>query len=224
MSAVVGQYQAFSSSPAGIVVIGRPISISGTNITQIVPSTTTLKFRVGVASATYNMLPYAAIIFVGIFVAGIVLRPKEEAEDDMSSNFDDLVRVIEDKISSTNDILGELKAKSTAVSRNELVLAKSRIDDVRSKTVSRVGYMRSQISQTVTTSVQASLNAVLANDREYDRVVREILNNYDQLISKKMKLETFSRVQQNTERRLQGNTNTLLDSAHDLREEFESEK
>ena len=84
--------------------------------------------------------------------------------------------------------------------------------------------IRSQLPQTVTTAVQAGLNVVMANDREFDRAVRDILNNYDQVISKRMKEDTFARVQQSSARRLQSNTNALLDSAHDLREEFESEK
>jgi len=38
-----------------------------------------------------------------------------------------------------------------------------------------------------------------------------------------MKEDTFSRLQHNNERRLQGITNSLLDRIHDLREEYESE-
>jgi hypothetical protein len=38
-----------------------------------------------------------------------------------------------------------------------------------------------------------------------------------------MKEETFSRLQQSNERRLQSVMNSLLDQIHDLREEYESE-
>ena len=63
----------------------------------------------------------------------------------------------------------------------------------------------------------------MSSDREFDRVVRDILNNYDQLVSKRMKEDTFERIQQSNGRRLQSVTNSLLDKVHDLREEFESE-
>ncbi len=142
----------------------------------------------------------------------------------MGGTFDDLIKAIEDKLSSTNEILAELKSKGASTNRNELVVAKSRIEEVRTRTNSRISAIRSQLPQTVTTAVQAGLNVVAANDREFDRTVRDILNNFDQVISKRMKEDTFKRVQQSNERRLQGNTNALLDSAHDLREEFESEK
>lgn len=224
VTAIVDTYRIYSTSVAGVKIVGQPLSLSAADTNQIGAATTQLKFRIGVESATTSALPIAAILFVGVFVAGIVFRPKEEATEDIGSTFDNLVRAIEDKLSSTNDILSELKSKGASVSRNELVTAKTRIEDVRAKSVSRVGSIRSQMPQSVTTSVQAGLNAVVSNDREFDRAVREILNNYDQVISKRMKSETFSRVQQSSERRLQAHTNTLLDSVHDLREEFESEK
>lgn len=224
VAGIVDEYKLYSSSVPGVLITGQPISLTGSYTSQVGSATTTLKFRVGVASASSDALPIAAILFVGVFVAGIVFRPKTETVEDVGSTFDNLIKAVEDKLSSTNEILSGLKAKGASVNRNELVVAKSRIEDVRSKAVSRISSIRSQIPQTVTTSVQAGLNTVIANDREFDRVVRDILNNYDQVISKRMKEETFIRVQQGNERRLQSHTNALLDSARDLSEEFESEK
>ncbi|MGA2875701.1 MAG: hypothetical protein ABSE82_09205, partial [Nitrososphaerales archaeon] len=221
---VVDQYKLYTTVVPGVIVTGHELSLSATGTTQIGSGTALFKFRVGVASATSDALPIAAILFVGVFIAGIVFRPKTEVLEDVGGTFDDLIKAIEDKLSSTNEILTELKVNGTSTNRNELVVAKSRIEEVRNKTNSRISAIRSQLPQTVTTAVQAGLNVVAANDREFDRTVRDILNNYDQVVSKRMKEDTFKRVQQSNERRLQGNTNALLDSAHDLREEFESEK
>lgn len=84
--------------------------------------------------------------------------------------------------------------------------------------------MRSQLPGSVTTAVQAGINEILAIDRDFDRIVRDILNSYDQYASKRMKDETFSRVQQSDSRKLQSITNSLIDRAHDIREEYESER
>ena len=40
-----------------------------------------------------------------------MFRPKSEVVEDVGSTFDDLIRVVEDKLSSPNDILSELKSK-----------------------------------------------------------------------------------------------------------------
>jgi hypothetical protein len=224
ITGVIDQYTIHSTSVPGVVIIGQPLSLTAYGTTQIGAGSATLKFRVGIASATSDVLPVAGILFVGVFAAALLFRPKTEVVEDVGSTFDNLIKAVEDKLSSTNEILSELKSKGSSVGKNELVVAKSRIEDVRTKAISRISSVRSQMPQSITTSVQAGLNTVMANDREFDRVVRDILNNYDQVISKRMKVDTFTRVQQNNERRLQNYTNALLDSAHDLREEFESEK
>jgi len=220
---IVDQYGLSSTSIPGVVIIGHQISLSGSDTNQIGVATASFKFRVGIASSSSNALPIAAILFVGVFVAAILFRPKAEVVEDFGSTFDNLIKAIEDKVSSTNDILSELKSRRSSMGRNELVVAKSRIDDVRTKTLSRIGSIRSQLPPSISTAVQAGLNELVTSDREFDRVVRDILNNYDQLVSKRMKEDTFERTQQSNGRRLQSMTNSLLDRVHDLREEFESE-
>ena len=223
VDAIVDNYQLFSSIVPGVILIGHQISLNGTFSSQIGASPTTLEFRVGLASASSTTLPIAVILFVAVFFAGLVFRPRSEETVDVGSTFDNLIRTLEDKVSSTNDLLSELQLRGAYVARNELVVARSRIDEVRAKSTSRISTIRSQLPQTVSTSVQVGLNEILAYDREFDRVVRDILNNYDQLVSKRMKEDTFARVQQSNNRRLQSTTNSLVDRVHDLREEYESE-
>ena len=220
---IVNLYSLSSNSIPGIVIIGHQISLSGTDTNQLGASTAAFKFRVGIASASSDALPIAVILFVGVFVGAILFRPKSEVGEDFGSAFDALIKAVEDKVSSTNDILSELKSNGSSMGRNELVVARSRIEDVRTKAISRIGSIRSQLPQSVSTAVQAGLNEVVSSDREFDRVVRDILNNYDQFVSKRMKEDTFERIQQSNGRRLQSVTNSLLDKVHDLREEFESE-
>jgi hypothetical protein len=220
---IVDFYRIYSSTVPGVIVSGHQISLSAANTTQIGSASTTLKFRVGLASASSATLPVAAILFVGVFLAGLIFRPRVEESEDVGSAFDNLIRTLEDKVSSTNDLLSELQTKGASITRNELVVARSRIDEVRSKSSSRVGTIRSQLPQSVSTSIQGGLNEVIAHDREFDRVVRDILNSYDQIVSKRMKEETFLRVQQGNSRRLQSSTNAMVDRVHDLREEYESE-
>jgi hypothetical protein len=223
VAAVVDQYRLFSTSVSGVIIDGKPILISESNVAPGGTASETLKFRVGIASASSSTLPLASILFVGVFLAGLIFRPRAEESSDVGSAFDNMIRTIEDKVSSTNDLLSELQSKGTGVTRNELAVVRSRIDEVRSKSTSRIAVIRSQLQPSISTAVQTGLNEVLANDRDFDRTVRDILNNYDQVASKRMKEETFTRVQQSNYRKLQSTTNSLMDRVHDLREEYESE-
>ncbi|MDG6999638.1 MAG: hypothetical protein JRN15_11035 [Nitrososphaerota archaeon] len=221
---LVNQFRLYSAQVPGIVLIGQQLSLNGSGTMQIGSGSTSLKFRVGVASAAAQALPVASILFVGVFVAGLIFRPRSETGEDIGTTFDSMIRTIEDKVSSTNDLLSELRSKGSSIGRNELAVVRSRIDDVRTKTNSRLGSLRSQLPGSVTTAVQAGINEILAIDRDFDRIVRDILNSYDQYASKRMKDETFSRVQQSDSRKLQSITNSLIDRAHDIREEYESER
>jgi hypothetical protein len=219
--AIVDQYSITSTSAPGVLVTGNQLSLTGFNTTMI-QGIADLSYHLGIASAFGSALPVAGMLFIAVFIGAIVFRPKQEAKDDSGNTFDALARAVEDKVSGTNEILSELRTKGNAVARNDLIVARSRIDDFRIKTNSRVGTLRTQLTG-ATAGVQAGFNEVLATDREFDRVVKDMLNNYEQLISKRMKEDTFSRLQHNNERRLQGITNSLIDRIHDMREEYEEE-
>ena len=219
--AIVDRYQIISSNVPGVILSSPQLSLAGYNTTQI-NAPASLTYRLGIASAFGSALPVAGLMFIAVFVGAVVFRPKQGEKEDSGSTFDALTKAIEDKVSSTNDILSELKAKGTSVIRNDVIVSRSRIDDFRIKTNSKVGTLRAQLTST-TVGIQAGFNEVLAIDRDFDRIVRDMLNNFDQLISKRMKEETFTRLQQGNERRLQNVTNSLLDRIHDLREEYESE-
>ena len=219
--AIVDEYSITSSSAPGVLVTGNRLSLTGFNTTMI-QGNADLSYHLGIASAFGSALPIAGMLFIAVFIGAIVFRPKQEAKDDSGNTFDALARTVEDKVSGTNEILSELRTKGNAVLRNDLIVARSRIDDFRIKTNSRVGSLRTQLTG-ATAGVQAGFNEVLATDREFDRVVKDMLNNYEQLISKRMKEDTFSRLQHNNERRLQGMTNSLIDKIHDMREEYEEE-
>jgi hypothetical protein len=220
ISALIGQYTISSVASSGVVFTSSHPTLTGTNTTTL-GGNLQLTYRMGIGSGFGAALPVAGVMFIAVFAAAVIFRPKKEESEDVGI-FDAMVKDLEDKVSGTNDILSELKTKKLAVVRNDLTLARTRIEEFRQKSYSRLSTMRSQLPA-LTSSVQTQLNEVFANDREFDRVVREILNNYDQFISRKMKEDTFLRVQQSSERRMQQATNTLLDSVHDLREEYESE-
>ncbi|MDA4130761.1 MAG: hypothetical protein OK457_08330 [Thaumarchaeota archaeon] len=222
ISAVMDDFQITSVAASGIVISGGPLSLQVFNNTLIPTGQAQFTYRIGIASAFGSALPIAGLMFIAIFLGAIVFRPSSKNKEDSSSTFDALTKAVEDKVSSTNEILSELKAKGASLSRNELTVARSRIDDLRIKTNSKIASLRAQLAAS-TVAVQTGFNEVLASDREFDRVVRDILNNYDQVISRKMKEDTFQRLQQSNARRLQGITNALLDKVHDVREEYESE-
>ena len=221
VSAIVDSYRITLSTVSGVVVSTSQLPLTGFNTTTLGTSAK-IAYRIGIASAFGDAIPIAAILFIAVFVGAVLFRPRPEAKEDTSSIFDSLIKAVEDKVSSTNEVLGELKSKGSSISRNDLVVARSRIDDFRVRTSQRIGSVRAQLAGS-TVSVQTDMNDVMASDREFDRVVRDILNNYDQFVTRKMKEETFQRLQQSNDRRLQGVANSLLDKVHDLTEEYESE-
>ena len=76
ISGIADQYRLYSTSVPGVKITGQPLSLTASGTNQIGSGTASLKFRVGIASATSNALPIAAILFVGVFIAGIVFRPE----------------------------------------------------------------------------------------------------------------------------------------------------
>ena len=222
VNAIVDKYQVYSTVSSGIILnSGSAPSVSATYASRL-PTNYTLIYRLGVGSAFASAIPIAALASIAVFLAVLIFRPRAEAEEDVSSTFDALVKTVEDKVSGTNDILSELRAKRSSATRHDLQSARARIDELRSKTGNRMGVLRSQITG-VTVSIQAGLNQLAVNDRDFDRSVRDVLNSYDQFISRKIKEDTFSRLLQSNDRRMQTAANSYIDSAHDLREEYESE-
>jgi hypothetical protein len=170
------------------------------------------------------VLPLAAIVFLAVFVAALLFKPRglrqsEELETTLAS----LIKAAEDKVAGTNEVLYELKAKGAYVTRLDLANARTRIEELRSKSSGRFASIRSELGASGLSSTEA-LGQAVADDREFDRATRDLLNTYDQFISRKMKQDSFARAQQNNERRIQRITNNLLDELMNLRREYEQEQ
>lgn len=223
VNAIVDQFKTNFNIPSGFVVIQVPSSIALTN-TSGSATRITLSYRLGVGAAYSFLLPIAGVVFVGVFVAALVFKPRGgKKEEEIETTLTSLVKAAEDKVSGTNDILSELKARGASVTKLDLSTARVRIEDLRSKSSGRFGTIRTELSA-ASTSAQTALSEAAADDREFDRAVRDLLNTYDQFISKRMKQESFTKAQQNNERRIQRITNALLDGLQDLRRDYEQEK
>ncbi len=157
-------------------------------------------------------MPIAIITFVVALAAGLLFRPRGGTIlEEIESKIEELVKVVEEKVSGTNDVLSDLKAAGASLTRSDLLTSRARIEDVRTKSGSRIASLRTEIL-TMSPGSQGALTQLLSSDREFDRSVRDILNTYDQFVSKRMKLETFERVRSSNERRIQDAANSLLDS------------
>jgi hypothetical protein len=223
VNAVVDNFRITYNIPSGFVALQSPTPVDLTN-TKGEIGNSTLSYRAGVGSSYVFVLPLASIVFLVVFVATLIFKPRgvkkgEEIESTLSS----LIKAVEDKVSGTNDILSELKSKGLSVTKADLSTARTRIEDLRSKSSGRFASLRSELGLTGAASLTA-LNQVATDDREFDRAVKDLLNSYDQFISKRMKQESFTRSQQNNERRIQRITNSLLDGLQNLRREYEQER
>ncbi len=224
VNAIVDLYKASFSIPSGYTVISpAPSTVTLVN-TSGSGASINLSYRSGVGSAYSFMLPISGIAFVGVFIAALVFKPRGgKREEEIEGTLTSLIKAAEDKVSGTNDILTELKATGASVTKNDLTTARVRIEELRSKSSGRFGSIRTELVS-AGTSAQAALSDVAADDREFDRAVRDLLNTYDQYISKRMKQDSFAKAQQNNERRIQRITNTLLDGLQDLRRDYEQEQ
>jgi hypothetical protein len=223
INAVVDKFIVTFDIPSGFVALQTPPTVD-LAYTRGALGNSTLSYRAGVGSAYLFVLPVASIVFLGVFVAALIFKPRglkkgEEIETTLSS----LIKSVEDKVSGTNDILTELKSKGSAVTKVDLATSRTRIEDLRSKSSGRFASIRTELGLTSSASATV-LNQVATDDREFDRAVKDLLNSYDQFIAKRMKQESFARAQQNNDRRIQRITNSLLDGLQNLRREYEQER
>lgn len=219
VNALVDKFSIGYNIPTDYVVLNNPVSLSYSN-TVGGQGNGFLSYRRGVGSAFGFALPAGGLLFIAVFLGVLVMRPKNESEEDVEATIDSMVKAVEEKVSGTNDILSELKGKGEGITRNDLLAARSRIEELRSKTAGRFASLKSRLGQT-SVEAQATMNNLTSTDKELDRAVKDLLNNYDQFISKKMRADTLAKVQQNTERRIQHLANSLLDTLHDLNREYE---
>lgn len=223
IKAIVNNFVIKFNVPSGFVRVQVPSTISLTNSLGS-SGIASFSYKIGVGSSYGFVLPIAGVAFIGVFFAALIFRPKgQKKEEEVESTLISLVKAVEDKVSGTNEILTELKSKGSSVTRVDLSTARIRIEDLRSKSSLRLSSIRSELGP-VGSSVQEGLSEVAGDDREFDRAVKDLLNSYDQFISRRMKQDSFTRSQQNNERRIQGITNTLLDTLQDVRREFEQEQ
>lgn len=215
-------YSLVFSLPTGYVATtSGPMQYNLSNTVSGVSST--FGYKSGIGSAFSLALPLAAVAFIGTFVAAIVFKPRKENLEEKESAIDAMLKAVEDKVSGTNEIVSELRAKGTSVSRLDLSNARTRIDELRAKSASRLGNLRAELIDAGATS-QATLNEVALNDREFDRAIKDLINSYEQFIARKMKPDTFAKLLQSHEHRIQRITNNLLDELQDLRHEYEQEQ
>jgi hypothetical protein len=221
VNALVDYYNFKTELPSGYYLSQAPIMITATNVSNLT-ATVNVSYRQGIASAFAYALPIALLVFIAALIAALVFRPKAAAQiEELESSIDELVKVVEEKVSGTNDILADLRAAGLAVARNQLASARTRIDELRTKTGSRFASLRAEILET-SPEAQGNLAQVSAADREFDRSVRDLLGNYEQFIAKRMKGDTFDRVRANGERRIQSAANNLLDAVRSVRRTSEA--
>jgi hypothetical protein len=220
VSAVVNRYSVSFSAPAGFVQTGGHTSVQLANVSGN-RGTLSFSYRKGIGSAFGSALPIGSTLFVVTLIGALIFRPRAKEGEDLESAIELLRKSIEDKVSGTNEILTDLKSRASSLTRQDLITARSRIEELRARTSNRFRDLRAEL-QSTGEAPETSLNNIAGNDREFDLTAREIVNSYEQLISKRMKYDTFTKILQNNERRLQRIATTLLDSVHEFSREYEA--
>ncbi|MCP8321844.1 MAG: hypothetical protein H3Z52_13055, partial [archaeon] len=182
-----------------------------------------IDFRLGLAWASKDIMPVASFIFIAALVAFIIVgKPfiKEELKE-IVIKAREYIESFEGKITATKELIDLYKKRqSSQVSKIEFKTTRQLLEERRSKATVKINELRPKLIS-LQPSLQEPLSEIGDLHRDYDRAVREQINLYEQLFTKKVKVEAFDRLLPVHQRRVDEARESLLNSIDKLRREVE---
>ncbi len=163
--------------------------------------------------ASDRVIPAASVIFfaalIGFFAS---VQPSEEAEEEeggLSEHAASMVKAFEDKTDLINSMFEKIQnEKQENVSKAYFDEERIRLDTFRSRALQRLNEAKQKSS---TKKFLDLLNQLHDAEREVDRASKDMLNLYEQYYMKRMREETFQKLQPNYKKRLGAAVNHLSD-------------
>ncbi|MCP8309120.1 MAG: hypothetical protein H3Z54_10585 [archaeon] len=182
-----------------------------------------IDFRLGLAWASKDIMPIASFIFIVTLVAFIIVgKPfiKEELKE-IAIRAREYIESFEEKITATKELIDLYKKRqSSQISKIEFKTTQRLLEERRSKATIKINELRPKLIS-LQPSLQEHLSRIGDLHRDYDRAVKELINLYEQLFTKKVRAEAFDRLLPVHQRRVDEARESLLNSIDTLRREVE---
>ena len=181
-----------------------------------------IDFRLGLAWASKDIMPVASFIFIAVLAAFIIGKPFIKGElKEIVIRAREYIESFEEKITATKELIDLYKKRqSSQVSKIEFKTTRQLLEERRSKATIKINELRPKLIS-LQPSIQEPLSEIGDLHRDYDRAVKELINLYEQLFTKKVKVEAFDRLLPIHQRRVDDARESLLNSIDTLRREVE---
>lgn len=175
--------------------------------------TSNFAYSITLGWASDRAIPAASVIFfaalIGFFISSQKTEETEEEEGDMSEHASDLVKAFEAKTDLINGLFEQIqKEDKSNLNKAYFDELRSRLDAFRSRALQRLNEAK---QKSATKKFLALLNQLHDAEREVDRASKDMLNLYEQYYMKRMREETFQKLQPNYNKRLGSAVNHLSD-------------
>lgn len=209
--------------PEGYLLLSSSSSSQVTNSSSFSDQGVTLAFSPGVAWAAGDIMPLASAVFVLALLAFVVSKVVvgEGAKKEAPKKISDFAKLYEEKLSASEEVFVGLRDKEVdRVARRELDEARRALEEIRSRALSRVGELRSQVL-TLKPGLAGLLNEITGVEREYDRSVKDLFGVFEQYFTRRLRRETLQKLLPGYEKRYRKYTNSLGELLNTIHREFE---
>ena len=181
-----------------------------------------IDFRLGLAWASKDIMPVASFIFIAVLAAFIIGKPFIKGElKEIVIRAREYIESFEEKITATKELIDLYKKRQlNQISKIEFKTTRQLLEERRSKATIKINELRPKLIS-LQPSIQEPLSEIGDLHRDYDRAVKELINLYEQLFTKKVKVEAFDRLLPIHQRRVDDARESLLNSIDTLRREVE---
>ncbi len=203
------------------LTISLPNGVRGTQVqTKVVQNASPLTqgnvnfgYSITLGWASDRVIPAASVIFfaalIGFFLSSQKTEETQEEEGGMSEHASDMVKAFEEKTDLINTMFEGIKNESqTNLNKPYFDDVRSRLDSFRSRALHRLNEAK---QKSATKKFLDLLNQLHDAEREVDRASKDMLNLYEQYYMKRMREETFQKLQPNYKKRLSTAVNHLSD-------------
>ena len=183
------------------------------NASPLTQGTVNFGYSITLGWASDRVVPAASVIFfaalIGFFISSQKTEETEEEEGGMSAHASDMVKAFEEKTDLINAMFEQIQNEDqNNVNKAYFDGLRSRLDTFRSRALQRLNEAK---QKSATKKFLDVLNQLHDAEREVDRASKDMLNLYEQYYMRRMREETFQKLQPNYKKRLGAAVNHLSD-------------
>ncbi|MCP8311953.1 MAG: hypothetical protein L6M37_03245 [Candidatus Methylarchaceae archaeon HK02M1] len=218
---VINEYTVRVIYPEGFLVYDKTKEFK-VNANPLDDSELRIAFRHGLAWASIDIIPVASFIFIITLIASLIVgRPMVKKEGGVIEKIEDYAESFDGKITANKELIDTYKKRQSGqISKSDFNKMRQSIEGRRNKASTNINILKSEL-----VDEQPSLQKPLSNigelNQKYDQVVKDLMELYEQLYTKKIKGRVFDRLLPSDQKRLYKIERRILDSIDLLRSEAE---